>query len=225
MSRSRLLGCLAAAGLVGLAGHAQASVITSNLDIFSSSAGIAAANTILGIVTVTDIAGGGVTVDVTMQNGAEFVNTGGHTTFAFNLSPSSTLINKSQISGLTSGFTFQTPVPGSYADPSYGPFLYGIECTSGCPNGGTSPPVGPSAGPLDFTIAGVTTADFLSVDGYVFAADLIGPRGGTGAVAGDPLVSVRGVPEPSTWAMMLLGFMGVGFMAYRRKGQSGFRLA
>jgi Protein of unknown function (DUF642)/PEP-CTERM motif len=26
-----------------------------------------------------------------------------------------------------------------------------------------------------------------------------------------------GVPEPSTWAMMILGFMGVGFMAYRRK--------
>ncbi len=24
------------------------------------------------------------------------------------------------------------------------------------------------------------------------------------------------VPEPSTWAMMLLGFVGVGFMAYRR---------
>jgi PEP-CTERM motif len=32
------------------------------------------------------------------------------------------------------------------------------------------------------------------------------------------------VPEPSTWAMMILGFMGVGFMAYRRKGTS-FRLA
>jgi hypothetical protein len=26
-----------------------------------------------------------------------------------------------------------------------------------------------------------------------------------------------GVPEPSTWAMMILGFAGVGFMAYRRK--------
>ena len=25
------------------------------------------------------------------------------------------------------------------------------------------------------------------------------------------------VPEPSTWAMMILGFFGVGFMAYRRK--------
>jgi hypothetical protein len=27
----------------------------------------------------------------------------------------------------------------------------------------------------------------------------------------------NGVPEPSTWAMMILGFAGVGFMAYRRK--------
>jgi hypothetical protein len=34
------------------------------------------------------------------------------------------------------------------------------------------------------------------------------------------------VPEPSTWAMMILGFCGVGFMAYRRKQNgSAFRLA
>ena len=37
---------------------------------------------------------------------------------------------------------------------------------------------------------------------------------------------VAPVPEPSTWAMMMLGFAGVGFMAYRRKRQAGaFRLA
>jgi hypothetical protein len=29
-------------------------------------------------------------------------------------------------------------------------------------------------------------------------------------------VTVGAVPEPSTWAMMILGFAGVGFMAYRR---------
>ena len=29
--------------------------------------------------------------------------------------------------------------------------------------------------------------------------------------------SVGSVPEPSTWAMMVLGFVGVGFMTYRRK--------
>jgi hypothetical protein len=27
------------------------------------------------------------------------------------------------------------------------------------------------------------------------------------------------VPEPSTWAMMILGFAGIGFMAYRRKSK------
>jgi hypothetical protein len=30
---------------------------------------------------------------------------------------------------------------------------------------------------------------------------------------------VGGVPEPSTWAMMILGFAGIGFMAYRRKSK------
>ena len=35
----------------------------------------------------------------------------------------------------------------------------------------------------------------------------------------------QAVPEPSTWAMMILGFMGVGFLAYRRKTTHAFRLA
>ena len=29
--------------------------------------------------------------------------------------------------------------------------------------------------------------------------------------------TVSAVPEPATWAMMLLGFAGIGFLAYRRK--------
>lgn len=51
-----------------------------------------------------------------------------------------------------------------------------------------------------------------------------------GATYGDDRLGVvqlaGAVPEPSTWAMMILGFAGVGFMAYRRK-QSGpaFRTA
>jgi hypothetical protein len=31
--------------------------------------------------------------------------------------------------------------------------------------------------------------------------------------------NVAPVPEASTWAMMILGFVGVGFLAYRRRGQ------
>jgi hypothetical protein len=36
---------------------------------------------------------------------------------------------------------------------------------------------------------------------------------------------VGAIPEPSTWAMMILGFMGIGFVAYRRKSHTSFRLA
>jgi hypothetical protein len=36
--------------------------------------------------------------------------------------------------------------------------------------------------------------------------------------------NVGAVPEPSTWAMMVLGFLGIGFMAYRRRGHASFRL-
>ena len=40
-----------------------------------------------------------------------------------------------------------------------------------------------------------------------------------------PTPNVAAVPEPTTWAMMLLGFAGVGFVAYRRKRQGAFRIA
>ena len=33
-------------------------------------------------------------------------------------------------------------------------------------------------------------------------------------------VMLTAVPEPSTWAMMILGFAGVGYMTYRRKRQA-----
>jgi hypothetical protein len=36
---------------------------------------------------------------------------------------------------------------------------------------------------------------------------------------------VPAVPEPSTWAMMILGFAGIGFMAYRRKSKPALMAA
>jgi hypothetical protein len=36
------------------------------------------------------------------------------------------------------------------------------------------------------------------------------------SLSGETIVAI---PEPATWAMMLLGFAGVGFMAYRRKSK------
>lgn len=37
--------------------------------------------------------------------------------------------------------------------------------------------------------------------------------------------SVSAVPEPSTWAMMILGFSGVGFLAYKRKSKISLGVA
>jgi hypothetical protein len=41
----------------------------------------------------------------------------------------------------------------------------------------------------------------------------------TATTANSLTIAVAAVPEPSTWAMMILGFAGVGFMGYRRKSK------
>jgi hypothetical protein len=43
--------------------------------------------------------------------------------------------------------------------------------------------------------------------------------------AQDGVPIAGGVPEPSTWAMMILGFAGIGFMAYRRKSKPALMAA
>jgi hypothetical protein len=50
--------------------------------------------------------------------------------------------------------------------------------------------------------------------GLAFDGVTVGGRAVTGAV-----------PEPSTWAMLLLGFAGIGFMGYRRKSKSALMAA
>jgi choice-of-anchor C domain-containing protein len=44
-----------------------------------------------------------------------------------------------------------------------------------------------------------------------------------GPVIGD--ISIAAVPEASTWAMMILGFFGMGVLAYRRKSHAAMRVA
>ena len=49
--------------------------------------------------------------------------------------------------------------------------------------------------------------------------DGIHPTAAAHAVIADQFLVVAGVPEPSTWVMMFLGFACVGFMAHRRRQQ------
>jgi outer membrane lipase/esterase len=56
-------------------------------------------------------------------------------------------------------------------------------------------------------------------DSYAYW-DGIHPTEAAHMVIADAFLAVAAVPEPSTWAMMILGFAGVGFMIYRRRSQS-----
>lgn len=91
-----------------------------------------------------------------------------------------------------------------------------------------------------FTVSyGATTATFTPGSTTVWSTDVFSFVGnatdalvfaGT-ALPGDhssaiDSVTIATVPEPATWAMMILGFFGIGFMAYRRKSPAAaFRMA
>lgn len=81
---------------------------------------------------------------------------------------------------------------------------------------------GNSSGGGEWTVAFSGSAIF---DSLVFQP----ANGGNNAALGDfafvDATFASAVPEASTWAMMLLGFCGVGFMAYRKKSRPGLRLA
>jgi hypothetical protein len=96
------------------------------------------------------------------------------------------------------------------------------------------------SGNLNFTFGGGGVGSSYAVLGQSFPGifipstangtyDLVlGFNDGTGAdyddlVVGLKLSSVPPVPEPSSWAMLLIGFAGVGFMAYRRQQQHATR--
>jgi hypothetical protein len=66
---------------------------------------------------------------------------------------------------------------------------------------------GPLSGSASFQVAGLDA---------IFGSAL--PTGLTiDSATAQLTATVAAVPEPSTWAMMILGFAGVGFMAHRRK--------
>ena len=87
-------------------------------------------------------------------------------------------------------------------------------------------------GPLELKItdaSGISLNDFVAnADGYFFAADVIGPSGGTGAIAADKITAT--VPEPPSLALfagLLFGaWFSISFATGRLRRLSGaFRQA
>ena len=74
------------------------------------------------------------------------------------------------------------------------------------------------------TAAGTTVAFFNQSNNGLYRVNTTSP-GSSEYVNASSSAVVAAVPEPSTWAMMIVGFLGLGFMAYRRKEKLSLRLA
>ncbi len=225
--RSSLMGLLLATGALAFTSPAQADVFTLTSCHLTGGCGTA---TNFGTVKLTQ-SGTSVLFDVVLTSGDRFVETGAGAgeLFLFNDSLSgSTITNISAtlngttvaITGGLSGFTNLSPVHAN----GTGDFTASVECTlsSSC-NGGSTPNIND----LHFTVTSATFAQLETANslGNIFVADILCGQTGCTGLTGDVDVNVGVVPEPSTWGMLIIGFAGIGFMAYRRKSQGHFRLA
>jgi PEP-CTERM motif len=111
----------------------------------------------------------------------------------------------------------------SSTQPIFGFDRDGIDtfCSPSCSNASDTTGYG---GPLaHFT--GISS-DFMSGTVVFGANGLAGGGASTFFSLEDPVTIdtiVVGTPEPSTWAMMLLGFIGLGFMGYRKSRRTLIR--
>ena len=73
---------------------------------------------------------------------------------------------------------------------------------------------------INFNTLNSSQQEFYDFAATAFGTNGVNPQDG-GTFGNNATLTTAGVvaavPEPSTWAMMILGFCGLGFMAYRRK--------
>jgi hypothetical protein len=82
-----------------------------------------------------------------------------------------------------------------------------------------------AGGVSNFEVLGINPSSKLNAfDPNAFVTELTFVSAGNFTGQMDP-ISVSAVPLPSTWGMMLLGLVGLGFMAFREKCRAGLRIA
>jgi hypothetical protein len=148
---------------------------------------------------------GGAKVTVTLTSGVDFVSTGSHETFAFNMPSTFTLSDISLPSGWTDGT--------SGTESGFGTFSLFYQCGSNC-----TPPGKSTLDTITFTVAGASLNSFITIMGAgdtgegdtTFAADIINKNfsgNPTGVVGDDGKTKVTTpiVPEPPSLLLMGTG--------------------
>jgi len=202
---------------------ASAVPITYTLQFFDASSGLPAGP--FGTVTVGDPVGNTIEVEVALNPGFQFVQTGGpHDGTVFETSiPVALSVNT------TAGHTVPTTgwtahANGTFSDTPFGTFNQDVVCCGG-QIGGSHAVSGPLF--IDVTAVGITQADFIANSlGYFFAVDILQTSTGfTGAVAAKGPDSggcgancgVENVPEPFTLSLFGAGLLGAAALGRRRR--------
>ena len=172
-----------------------------------------------GTVTLTQLDSDTVQVVADLSTGYNFVDTGAHEAFAFQVSAAIASYTVTNVSPTVGYVHLNGPATMS----AFGTFRDGFSCPTTCQGGNNS------ASPndlLSFNVnaTGITEASFVKnpgdKGGYYFAADIYGPGANGGQPATFPVATgaiVPGIPEPQTYALMLAGLAAIGFMARRRR--------
>lgn len=203
-----LIGAVAAAGLA-LASQANATVYTLTDDHCTGTCG-GLSN--YGTITVT----GTTTLDIVIDLAANvFFNPNGNglDTVAWDL-VGNPLIS---VSGLpaTWGVNGNQAAGSTNHEDGFGDLDYIVNISSLAPT---------TVHHLEYFVtgAGANAGNTLTLDHNVadnqnifFTVDVIGTNGKTGVIGAT--LTGGGVPEPATWAMMLLGFGGMGALLRRRR--------
>ena len=147
---------------------------------------------------------------ISLTGGNQLQDSGAHELFTGLLGGSGFAL----IAPVNSGITFSTDLSDNISNSPYTGFNIALNCTTNCGTGGNNV-YGPS---LTFDITGtnlsVQQAGTINGTAYYFASD-INKDGKTGAVAAT--LTTSAVPEPAMWAMMLVGFGGLGAMLRLRR--------
>lgn len=200
MKLSLALGVLAV-GLTSFAANAEVLVAGSSLGCFGANCSPTTSATLTPGVTYTGASFSDTTVNNTVSFGSttNFNNFG---TFAVadttaNYSSPFTLRLLFTSPGNGTSVNFISAITGSVVN-SFGTFRVDFDNNS----------------PVQLSVPGFGSLS-------VLVNDLNVNPGSSAPVTGQVTANaVAAVPEPSTWAMMILGFFGVGFMAYRKRRAS-----